>query len=164
MGQFGSRDLPTNEFTMLIDLLTGLPVTLLCLFLQGVFVAKGLRYYARIKVAHKDHDSQWFDIQILSGVMLLMLIGNFAQMIIWALLFLLLGEFNDFSTALYHSGVNYATLGYGDIVMSERWRLLGPLEAANGILMFGVSTAVMTAAVMDVIESHMGVPRTRGRK
>ena len=36
---------------MLIDLLTGLPVTLLCLFLQGIFVAKGLRYYARIKLA-----------------------------------------------------------------------------------------------------------------
>ena len=83
---------------MLRNLLVGLPVTLLCLFLQGIFVAKGLRYYARIKLAHKDHDSQWFDIQILSGVMLLMLVGNFAQMIIWALLFLLLGEFTDFST------------------------------------------------------------------
>ena len=57
------------------------------------------------------------------------------------------------ATALYFSAVNFATLGYGDIVMSERWRLLGPLEAANGILMFGVSTAVMTAAVMDVIKS-----------
>ena len=51
--------------------------------------------------------------------------------------------------------VNFATLGYGDIVMSERWRLLGPLEAANGILMFGVSTSVMTAAVMDVIKYKM---------
>ena len=64
-------------------------------------------------------------------------------------------EFDDFSTALYHSGVNFVTLGYGDIVMSERWRLLGPLEGANGILMFGVSTAVMTAAVMDVIKFNM---------
>ena len=149
---------------MLIDLLIGLPVTLLCLFLQGVFVAKGLRYYARIKVAHKDSASQWFDIQILSGVMVLMLVGNFAQMIIWALMFLLLGEFNDFSTALYHSGVNYATLGYGDIVMSERWRLLGPLEAANGILMFGVSTAVMTAAVLDVIQDHVARLNPGGRQ
>ena len=75
-------------------------------------------------------------------------------MVIWAALFLLLGEFDDFSAALYHSAVNFATLGYGDIVMSERWRLLGPLEAANGILMFGVSTAVMTAAVLDVVKAH----------
>ena len=63
-----------------------------------------------------------------------------------------LGEFDDFHTALYHSGVNFVTLGYGDIVMSERWRLLGPLEGANGILMFGVSTAVMTAAIFDLLK------------
>jgi hypothetical protein len=37
--------------------------------------------------------------------------------------------------------------------MSERWRLLGPLEGANGILMFGISTSVMTAAVFDVIKN-----------
>ncbi len=36
--------------------------------------------------------------------------------------------------------------------MTERWRLLGPLEAVNGILMFGVSTAVITAAVLDVVK------------
>ena len=86
--------------------------------------------------------------------MLLMLLGNFLQMAIWAGLFRLLGEFSDFPTALYHSAVNFATLGYGDIVMSPRWRLLGPIEAANGILMFGVSTSVMTAAVIDVIKAN----------
>jgi hypothetical protein len=43
-------------------------------------------------------------------------------------------------------------LGYGDIVMTKGWRLLGPIEAANGILMFGLSTAVMTAAVLDIIK------------
>ncbi|BCG00448.1 hypothetical protein PPGU19_050160 [Paraburkholderia sp. PGU19] len=63
-----------------------------------------------------------------------------------------LSEFSDFATALYHSAVNFITLGYGDIVMSKQWRMLGPIEAANGILMFGVSTSVMTAAVMDVIK------------
>ncbi len=88
-------------------------------------------------------------------VMLLMSLSNFVQIAIWATLFMLLDEFDEFLTALYHSAVNFATLGYGDIVMSSRWRLLGPLEAANGILMFGVSTSVMTAAVMDVIKHSM---------
>ena len=75
-------------------------------------------------------------------------------MVIWAVV-RLLGEFDDFATAMYHSAVNFATLGYGDIVMSERWRMLGPLEAANGILMFGVSTSVMTAAVIDVVKYNL---------
>lgn len=144
---------------MLLNVLTGLPVICLCLVLEAVFVGYCLRYYAKYSLSHQYDRGARTDIVLLSVVMLLTLLGNFLQMIIWALLFLLLGEFGDFRTSLYHSGVNFATLGYGDIVMSERWRLLGPLEAANGILMFGVSTAVMTAAVMDVIKSHMADPR-----
>ena len=85
--------------------------------------------------------------------MLVMLVGNFVQMGVWGVLFFALGEFDDFATAVYHSAVNFSTLGYGDMVMSAEWRLLGPLEAANGIMMFGVSTAVMTATVSDVLKS-----------
>ena len=137
---------------MLLNLLVGLPVMLLCLLMQGYFVSICLRQYVRFRHGRKAHVTQFQNAVLLSLVMLLMLAGNFAQMGIWAVLFMLLGEFDQLATALYHSGVNFATLGYGDIVMSERWRLLGPLEAANGILMFGVSTAVMTAAVMDIIK------------
>jgi len=135
-------------------LVTGVPVVVLCLLLQAVFLAKCLRLYVQFKQARKDRESMFQDVQILSIVMLVMLLGNFLQMVIWAGLFRLLGEFSDFPTALYHSAVNFATLGYGDIVMSPRWRLLGPIEAANGILMFGVSTSVMTAAVFDVIKAN----------
>ncbi len=139
---------------MLLNLLTGLPVMLLCLLLQATFLSTSLRHYARFRLSRQGRDTPWMNILLLSTVMLLMLLGNFAQMIIWAGLFMLLGEFSDFATALYHSGVNFVTLGYGDIVMSTRWRLLGPLEAANGLLMFAVSTSVMTAAVMDVIKHN----------
>jgi hypothetical protein len=137
---------------MLRYLLTGLPVIVLCLTLQAVFVSACLRYYTKFRHAHKNRDSQLADIKVLSAVMLLTLLGNCVQMAIWAALFMLLGEFEDFPAAFYHSSVNFVTLGYGDIVMSPRWRLLGPLEGANGILMFGISTAVMTAAVMDAIK------------
>ena len=39
--------------------------------------------------------------------------------------------------------MNYTTLGYGNVVPAERWRLLGPMTAMNGVLMFGWSTAVI---------------------
>jgi hypothetical protein len=48
---------------------------------------------------------------------------------------------------VYHSAVNFATLDYGDVVMSDQHKLLGPLEAVNGAIMFGVSTAVMAGAI-----------------
>lgn len=140
---------------MLINLLTGLPVILLCLVFQAVFVAVCLRLYLRLRRFSAGPANQLQDIALLALVMLLMLLGNFVQMALWAVLFVLIGEFNDFASALYHSGVNFATLGYGDVVMTARWRLLGPLEAANGILMFGVSTAVMTAAVGDILKNNL---------
>lgn len=136
---------------MLKSLLVGFPVIVLCLILEGVFVGWCLRYYARLS-GRRRKNSHWADFVLLSSVMMLTLLGNCVQMVIWAGLFLALGEFDAYPLALYHSAVNFTTLGYGDIVMSERWRLLGPLEAANGILMFGVSTALMTAAVSDVLK------------
>lgn len=140
---------------MLHSLLVGLPVMLVCLLLQALFLIVSLRRYARFKHTHLQQDRPLFDILLLAIVMLLMLLGNFLQMVVWAGLFQLLGEFEQFSTALYYSGVNFTTLGYGDITLSAKWQLLGPLEAANGILMFGVSTAAMTVAVMDVLKRNM---------
>lgn len=138
---------------MLTSLLVGLPVMLLCLVLQAVFLSICMRRYARFRNIHTHSDQTLHDILLLALIMLLLLLGNFLQMTVWAGLFMLLDEFDSFATALYFSAVNFTTLGYGDIVMSANWRLLGPLEAANGILMFGVSTAAMTAAVMDLLRN-----------
>lgn len=139
---------------MLINFLVGLPVIVLCVMLQALFLALCARRYVALRRKANTSASWRDDVRLLSMVMVVMLIGNYVQMALWALLFLLLGEFEDFTAALYFSGVTFATLGYGDVVLSQHWRLLSPLEAANGILMFGVSTAIMTAAVMDIIKQH----------
>jgi hypothetical protein len=74
---------------------------------------------------------------------------------LWALLYCLCGEFAEFEAAYYHSAVNFSSLGYGDIAMSIRWRLLGPLEAMNGIVLFGLSTALMFALLMRLIQRRL---------
>jgi len=137
---------------MIRALLTGLPVLIFCVALQAIFVGATLRAFAQARRNRPD-PTQWHNVMQLSAVMLSMLFGNFLQMAGWAVLFLILGEFSDYPTALYHSAVNFSTLGYGDVVMSPRWRLLGPVEAANGILMFGVSSAVMTASVIELLKA-----------
>lgn len=148
---------------MLLNLLVGLPVMLVCLLLQAFFLNISLRQYARFKHAHQDHETASVNVMLLYTVLLLLTLAYFAETLIWAWLFMLLGEFEDFKTAIYHSGVNFVTLGYGDVVMSPRWRMLGPLEAANGILMFGLSTAVMTAAVLDIIKQNNARLKKRRR-
>ncbi len=137
---------------MLIDLLTGIPIMLVCLLFQAIFVRICVRRYKYFRRRHQGQTLRPLqEITLIALVMLLALLGNFLQIATWAAVFMLVGEFADFHTALYHSAVNFATLGYGDIVMSERWRLLGALEAANGILMFGVSTSMMTATLSHLI-------------
>ncbi len=88
-------------------------------------------------------------------VMIAMMLGNFVQIVIWGVLFLLLGEFNALYDAVYHSGVNFTSLGYGDVVMSARWKLLGPLEAGNGVLMFGMTSAALMAILQHMIKVQL---------
>jgi hypothetical protein len=96
----------------------------------------------------------WSNFAIVALVILLALVAHLIEIALWAVLFLICGEFHDFGTAYYHSAVNYTTLGYGDLIMSPAWRLLGPLEAANGILMFGVSTAMIFTLILRLTQAR----------
>jgi Ion channel len=80
---------------------------------------------------------------LMSLVVLGLMISHVLHVALWAAVFYYPGPIPDLETAFYHSFVNYTTLGYGDIVMPAPWRLLGAIEAADGYLMFGLSTAVM---------------------
>ena len=129
----------------------GLAAIFACLFLQALILVIASRYYVR-RVSSARHYSFGFSLAVVGGVMFLLLLGNLAQIGIWALMFIFLEEFEVFGVAFYHSAVNFSTLGYGDIVMSEEHRILGPLEAVNGVLMIGASTAVLMAAMQDMLK------------
>ena len=83
-----------------------------------------------------------------------MVLGNFVQIVIWGVIFIWLGEFNELYEAVYHSAVNFTSLGYGDVVMSKRWKLLGPLESANGILMLAITGAALMAILQQLIKAQ----------
>ncbi len=136
---------------MLMNLLFGLTTMVLCLFLQSFLLFAALRYY-RNHLDLVNNPSFWSSLAVIKGVMLLLVVGNLLQMAIWAWLFLFLEEFQQFGAAFYHSAVNFATLGYGDIVMSEQHKLLGPLEAVNGVLMIGASTALLMSAFQGAMK------------
>ena len=72
---------------------------------------------------------------------------------LWAALYMHLGEFEELERALYFSTVTFTTLGYGDITLSEDWQMLSGLEAANGIILFGVSTAFVFAVLKYLFEA-----------
>ena len=139
---------------ILTDLLIGVPAMLLCLVVQVAVTFWSVRYYIR---RSGDSATQW---SFLAGIrpllvaMLAMVGGNFIQITLWGVLFIGLGEFSELYEAVYHSAVNFASLGYGDIVMSKNWKLLGPLEAVNGVLMVGMSAAALMVMLQQLIKAQ----------
>lgn len=138
---------------MYSNLILGVATMALCLVLQIALLTRALMYYARHQ-AELDHASFTTTMLILNGVMCLLVFGNLGQIAIWALLFQTLGEFDQYGTAFYHSAVNFSTLGYGDIVMSDDRRVLGPIQAMNGILMVGISTAAFMTTLRDAVKHN----------
>jgi hypothetical protein len=128
----------------------------ICLIFEAVLVLIALKYHSE-KMRLVESASFLRNIRVLIGVMTILVIGVLVQVGTWAVLFILLGEFSEYEVAFYHSAVNFSTLGYGDLVMSEEHRLLGPLQAINGVLMIGVSTAIVMATVQDTFKNALRV-------
>jgi hypothetical protein len=93
----------------------------------------------------------WIDLRIVARAVMLALAAHLIAIGLWAFLYVGLGELPGFGLAFYHSAMNYTTLGYGDIVMSPAWKMLAPLEATDGMLMFGVSTAMIFAVIQRLV-------------
>ena len=90
---------------------------------------------------------QRYRILRVSGIVVLMFLASVVEVLAWALTYLGLNALEDLEQALYFSMVTFTTLGYGDIYLNEGWRLLSSFEAANGIIMFGWTTAIVMAVV-----------------
>src|SRR5262245_29686134 len=125
--------------------MVGIIMMLSALVIQGVAAETGSEAISRLLTRRIVGVRLWSNVLAMFALIATLMTGHLAQMAVWAIAFVAAGEFAQFSVAFYHSAVNDTTLGYGDIVMSLRWRLLGPLEAASGSLAFGWSTAVIVA-------------------
>jgi hypothetical protein len=141
---------------MLKALAVGIPIMLLCLAIQAGLTGFSVQYYLRRISEGTAKLNATGSIRLLMAVMLILMLGNLLQIAIWGVVFLWLGEFTEFYEAVYHSAVNYASLGYGDIVMSQHRKLLGPLEAVNGVLMCGMTAGVLMGILQAQIKQQLG--------
>ena len=135
-----------------VELLLGSAVFALTVVVQVVAVMALVLFLKRRDRLGRLDFSFWYGTAALSGAMLILFAGHLLQVALWAGLFKWIGEFEDYKAAFYHSAVNFSSLGYGDMVMSEKWRLLGAMEATGGILMFGLSTALGFAGINGIFQ------------
>ena len=95
-------------------------------------------------------------LRAISRIVLLMFFLTLIEMVLWGCVYLYVGAIDTLEEALYFSTVTFTTLGYGDILLDSSWRLMAAFEAANGIIIFGISTAVVVATVQRIYFSHPG--------
>jgi hypothetical protein len=143
-----------HRIPMMIPLAVGVITFVVTIFVHVLPLGATVTIARREKKLGRAGASFWSDFAIVALIILLSLVAHLIEIALWAAVFMIWGEFHEFGIAYYHSAVNYTTLGYGDLIMSPKWRLLGPLEAANGILMFGVSTAMIFTLILRLTEAR----------
>jgi hypothetical protein len=140
---------------MLLALLAGTGVLLSSLLCYAMATDLIIRLVVRLIPEGSGDLGFCKGVAIMMLVTLITAVMHLIETALWAIVFALCGEMVSFETAFYFSAVNYTALGYGDILLSARWRLLGPLEAINGLLLFGLSTAVMFTVLCRLITNRL---------
>ncbi|KQY75440.1 potassium channel family protein [Brevundimonas sp. Root1423] len=136
---------------MIISIVMGLLAMSACLALQASTLTYAVRYFAWVGTRDKGRSPSHVAFIQLSTLMGCLMVGTMIQILIWAVLYRVTGLLDDFETAAYFSGVTFTTLGYGDVLLTGRLRFLAPFQAASGVMMFGLSTAALLAAVQREI-------------
>jgi Ion channel len=143
-----------DRIAVLLPLAVGTALTFCTIVIHAFAVTAIVHIIRREQRLGRAGAGFWRNLNIVVRITLLALAAHLVEAAAWALAFALCGQFPDLGSAFYHSVENYTTLGYGDVVMSPSWRLLGPLEAAAGMLMFGVSTAGIFAVIQLLIQAR----------
>ena len=138
----------------LIPLAVGVSAVVGTIFIHALALGATIKFVRHQRGLGRAGSSFWIDVAIVSLALSFALVAHLIEISLWAGLFVICGEFPEFGTAYYHSAVNYTTLGYGDVIMTAAWRLLGPLEAADGMLMFGVSAAMIFALIQQLVRTR----------
>lgn len=85
--------------------------------------------------------------QLVIGLTCWLILIHVAEISVWGLFYLWQDCLPDVESAIYFSAASYTSVGYGDLVLPQQWRLFGPLETLTGILMCGLSTGLFFAIV-----------------
>ena len=143
----------TQRVAILIPLAVGASAVLCTIFIHALAVAATVNFVRHEKRLGRAGAGFWIDLVIVVLAILFAFVAHLIEIALWAVLFVICGEFQEFGSAYYHSAVNFTTLGYGDVIMTSSWKLLGPLEAADGALMFGVSTAMIFTVIIRLVQA-----------
>ena len=112
---------------------------------------------ARSAAAQKRH-STLFLIAVMIPTVMVLMATHVLEVIVWSFAYAMFDVGPAGANLRYFAFVNYTTLGYGDVVPVERWNLIGPITAMNGVLLFGWSTAVIFEVLRRTLVVSIDMP------
>ena len=145
---------------MFEQLAIGTLVVSLTVIVEAIFVSVAIAVMRQLKpwLVRPPHGLK--NVFVLVTVTLLLMAALSAGVWIWAAAFLTVDAFQSLELALYFSVTSFTTLGFGDITLTEQWRLLAGISAANGLLLFGLSTAFMVEIMIDLRRAQSDKPQS----
>jgi hypothetical protein len=135
---------------MFIQLLIGATIITVTIALQAIVIGFIETLFYRLKPWLMKPPRITKMVIVLIGVVLIIMVGVSVNTWLWAAVFLALGTLDTLEEAVYFATVSFTSLGYGDITLSEKWRLLSSLAAANGLIIFGLSTAFLMEFIFEL--------------
>ena len=103
-------------------------------------------------------------IAVMIATVTVLMIAHLAEVLVWSLIYAIASAAPAGTDLIYFAFVNYTTLGYGDVTPVERWHLLGPMTAMNGVLLFGWSTAVIFEVLRMTLMAGGNEAETREKR
>ena len=142
---------------MLRQLLVGAGVSIGNIVIHALVMTAVVRVAHRVAARETAHPAALL-ISVMVATVSVLMAAHLSEVIVWSLAYGIVDAAPTGADLMYFAFVNYTTLGYGDVTPVERWRLLGPMTAMNGVLLFGWSTAV----IFEVLRRAMAsTPRLR---
>ncbi len=125
----------------IMDLFIGTVLICVTVTIHAIFLDVLIRWiektYNSARLLFKSH----WKIPLLVSAVLGVFVAHIIQIWLWAIFYLLAGAIDTLEASLYFSTSTFTTVGFGDIVLNEQWRLVSAFQSANGFILFGWSTA-----------------------
>ena len=136
---------------MLRQLLMGGGINVINIAIHAMVMTVVVRVAQKAGARSRSHSTILLTAVMIPTVCVLMF-THVIEVFVWASAYSLVDAAPADTNVAYFAFVNYTTLGYGDVVPVARWRLLGPMAAMNGVLLFGWSTAVIFEVLRKTLE------------
>jgi hypothetical protein len=140
---------------MLKELLIAFGIVAVCLLLHVVTIVFLADWILDQRDKRREQMGMLGYIVMLIVSFTVIIVLHMAEIGIWAVLYFERSLFPNFETSLYFSITCYTTIGFGDVLLPPAWRMLGGIEAVNGVLLCGLSTAFVFAIVNSMVQMRV---------